>query len=189
MPHILDRPEDADDGFARQIAGALRPAARNVKVQVQFNPNRVGRYKLLGFRKHRLKKEDFRNDSVDAAELAAAEAGNAIYQFEPLPQGSGDIGTVSVRFQDAESGRMIEREWPIPYVSRIPRLEEAAASLRLASAAALLGEKLMGSQIGESVDMAHLGKLVNSLPSEVPSDQRVRELVEMTNQAREMGGE
>ena len=41
----------------------------------------------------------------------------------------------------------------------------------------------------ESVDMARLGKLVNRLSGEIPSDQRVKDLVEMTNKAREMGGE
>ncbi|NNE94052.1 MAG: DUF3520 domain-containing protein, partial [Verrucomicrobiales bacterium] len=69
--YLLDQPEDADSGFAKQIAGALRPSAKNVKIQVEFNPERVGRYKLLGFEKHRLKKEDFRDDKVDAAEMAA----------------------------------------------------------------------------------------------------------------------
>jgi len=187
--YFLDRPEDADDGFARQIAGALRPAARNVKVQVHFNPDRVGRYKLYGFNKHLLKKEDFRDDSVDAAELAAAEAGNAIYQFEPLPEGSGDIGTVSVRFQDTGSGQMIERQWTIPYAPRTPRLEDSAASLRLASGAALLGEKLQGSAIGEAVEMADLGSLLSGLPGEFPADQRVTDLMHMANKARELSGE
>ncbi len=52
--YLLDSLEAADDGFARQIAGALRPSAKNVKVQIEFNPKRVGRYKLLGFEKHLL---------------------------------------------------------------------------------------------------------------------------------------
>ncbi len=111
--YLLDSAEDASAGFAEQIAGALRPAAKNVKVQVEFNPDRVGRYKLLGFEKHLLKQEDFRNDKVDAAEMAAAEAGVAMYQFEAKPDGRGDIGSVSVRFQDLATGTMIERRWPI----------------------------------------------------------------------------
>ena len=49
--YLLDPIEATDDGFAKQIAGALRPAAKNVKVQIEFNPLRVGRYKLLGFEK------------------------------------------------------------------------------------------------------------------------------------------
>jgi Mg-chelatase subunit ChlD len=115
--YLLDSWEAADAGFARQIAGALRPSAKNVKVQVEFNPLRVGRYKLLGFEKHLLNQEDFRNDSVDAAEMAAAEAGVAMYQFEAKPDGEGDVGSVSVRFQDLSTGQMIEHRWPIPYES------------------------------------------------------------------------
>ncbi len=142
--YFLDRPEDADAKFVRQLAGALRPAAKNVKVQVQFNPDRVTRYRLAGFEKHRLNKEDFRNDKVDAAEMAAAESGNALYQFEADPQGSGDIGAVSVRFLDTSSGQMVERRWPIPYQAKAPRLEEASPAMQLAATAGLLGEKLKG---------------------------------------------
>ena len=93
-----------DDGIARQLAGAFRPAAENVKVQVHFNQERVARYKLIGFEKDRLKTEDFRNDAVDAAEMAAEEAGVAIYQVEPILGGSGELGDVSVRFRDTASG-------------------------------------------------------------------------------------
>ncbi len=125
----------------RQIAGALRPSAKNVKVQVEFNPKRVGRYKLLGFEKHLLKQEDFRNDKVDAAEMAAAEAGVAIYQFEAKPDGEGDVGSVSVRFRDLSTGQMIENRWPIPYEADAPRCDQAAPSLRIATSAALLGSE------------------------------------------------
>ena len=52
--YLINRANDADAGFARQVAGALRPAAQNVKVQVIFNPDRVSKYRLLGFEKHRL---------------------------------------------------------------------------------------------------------------------------------------
>ena len=149
----------------------------------------MGRYKLHGFEKHRLRKEDFRDDSVDAGELAAEESGTAIYQVEVLPEGRGEIGTVSVRFQDTESGRMIERRWTIPYEAQVPRLEDSAASLRLAAGAAFLAEKLKGSPIGESIELARLGRLMNGLPSDFPSDKRVKELVQMTNQARELTGE
>ncbi len=60
--YLLNRPEDADESFAKQVAGALRPAAKNVKVQVLFNPERVEGFKLYGFEEHLLNKEDFRDD-------------------------------------------------------------------------------------------------------------------------------
>src|SRR5690606_26087698 len=76
---IIDSPEEADANFARQLAGAFRPAAKDVKVQVRFNPARVARYRLIGFEQHRLRTEDFRDNKIDAAELAAEEAANALY--------------------------------------------------------------------------------------------------------------
>ena len=70
--------------------------------------------------------------------MTAAEAGVAVYQFEAKPDGEGDIGSVSVRFQDLSTGQMVENRWPIPYVSNIPRIDQAAPSMRIAAVAALL---------------------------------------------------
>lgn len=184
--YLLDSFEDADVGFARQIAGALRPSAKNVKVQVEFNPKRVGRYKLLGFEKHILKKEDFRNDKVDAAEMAAAEAGVAMYRFEALPDGEGDVGSVSVRFRDLSTDQMIEHRWPIPYEADAPRADQAAPSLRIATSAALLAAKLRGEPLGESVDLQALSHLMSGLPDQDRSDQRVQQLQQMIEQARQL---
>ena len=186
--YLLDQPDDADEGFARQIAGALRPAAKNVKVQIEFNPKRVGNYKLLGFEKHRLKKEDFRNDKVDAAEMAAAEAGVAVYQFEAKPDGEGDVGSVSVRFRDMSTGQMVENRWPIPYEADAPRIDQAAPSLRIASTAALLAAKLKGEPLGGSVDLQTLSNVISALPDRQRNTKRVQELQQMINQARQVSG-
>ena len=186
--YLLDSLEAADDGFARQIAGALRPAAKNVKVQIEFNPKRVGRYKLLGFEKHRLNKEDFRNDAVDAAEMAAAEAGVAVYQFEAKPDGEGDVGSVSVRFRDLSTGQMVENCWPIPYEADAPRPEQAAPSLRIATSAALLAAKLRGEPLGESVDLKTLSDLIAGLPVLERSSVRIQQLHQMIHQARQISG-
>ena len=141
-----------DAHFAQQLAGAFRPAAENVKVQVNFNPQRVGKYKLLGFEKDRLKTEDFRNDAVDAAELAAEEAGVAIYQVETLPEGTGEIGEVSVRFRDAASGDMVERSWTIPNESSVSAFDRATPSMQLAGLSLLAAEKLRGGPLGDAID-------------------------------------
>ncbi len=186
--YLLDSPEAADDGFARQIAGALRPSAKNVKVQIEFNPKRVGRYKLLGFEKHLLKQEDFSNDKVDAAEMAAAEAGVAVYQFEAKPDGEGDVGSVSVRFRDLSTGQMIENRWPIPYEADAPRPDQAAPSLRIATSAALLAAKLRGEPLGESVDLKTLSNLIAGLPDRDRNATRVQQLQLMIQQARQVSG-
>ncbi len=183
--YLLDSLESADDGFARQIAGALRPSAKNVKVQVEFNPNRVGNYKLLGFEQHRLKQEDFRNDAVDAAEMTAEEAGVAVYQFEAKPDGEGDVGSVSVRFLDIATGEMVENRWPILYDADTPRPEQASSSLRLAMSAALFAAKLRGEALGQSVDLKTLSELVSGLPEQDRNAIRVQQLQQMLQQAQQ----
>jgi Mg-chelatase subunit ChlD len=184
--YLLDGEESSGGRFAQQIAGALRPSASNVKVQVEFNPKRVGQYKLLGFEKHLLQKEDFRNDAVDAAELAAAEAGVALYQFEAKPDGEGDIGSVSVRFRDLTTGQMVEHRWPIPYEAHAQRPDQASPSIRLATAAAMLAARLRGETLGETVDLRTLSDLIAGLPDAQQLDPRVQQLKAMIEQARQL---
>ena len=186
--YLLDRPEDADEGFARQIAGALRPAAMNVKVQIEFNPDRVASYKLLGFEKHRLNKEDFRDDSVDAAEIAAEEAGVAVYQFEPLAGGSGDVGTAFLRFRDMSSGEMVEKSWPITYAADTPRPDRADPSVQIASVAALFAAKLKGDALGASVNYGDLKQILSTLPAHFTGLERVQQLQQMIEQAGNLEG-
>ncbi|EMI43386.1 vWA domain-containing protein [Rhodopirellula sp. SWK7] len=184
--YLLDSIESTDDSFVKQIAGALRPSAKNVKVQVEFNSNRVGRYRLLGFEKHRLNREDFRNDAVDAAEMAAEEAGVAVYEFEAMSDGEGDVGSVSVRFQDLSTGRMIENRWPIPYQADTPRLAESRSSMQIAASAALLATKLRGEPQAETVELSDLYQMISSLPERSRQSSRVGELQQMIQQAQQL---
>lgn len=186
--YLLDNAEQVDGGFAQQIAGALRPSAKNVKVQVEFNPQRVRSYKLLGFEKHVLNKEDFRNDKVDAAELAAAEAGVALYHYEVLPDGVGDVGSVSVRFQDMATGLMVEKRWPIAYEPSTSRLDQANSSMKLATSAVLFAAHLKGEPLGENVDLQSIAETLGSLDSSYSNLDRVQQLRQMVESARQIAG-
>jgi hypothetical protein len=177
--YIVDRAEDADASFAKQLAGAFRPAAENVKVQVRFNPARVAKYKLIGFEEHRLKKEDFRNDAVDAAEMAAEEAGNALYQIEALPQGEGEVGEVSVRFRDVASGQMVERTWTIPYEAQAASFDKATPSIQLAGLAAFAAEKLRGAPMADAVDFQQLAPVMAKVRARYANSKPVAELESM----------
>lgn len=167
--------------FAKQLAGAFRPAAENVKVQVRFNPERVGHYKLIGFEKDRLKTEDFRNDAVDAAEMAAEEAGVAVYQIEPLPDGSGEIGEVSVRFRDTAAGSMVERSWTISHDPNAPAFDRAVPSMQLAGLATLAAGKLRGGPAADAIDFRKLADVRARVKQAFGGSPRVAELLEMIN--------
>lgn len=186
--YFINGPQDADEGFARQLAGAFRPAAENVKMQVRFNPARVGNYRLIGFEKHRLNQEDFRNDKVTAAQLAAEEAAVALYQVQVLPEGEGEVGEVFVRFRDPSNGRMVEQSWTIPYDAQAPALDKAPPSMQLAATAAMLAEKLRGGPAGDAVDLNALAPVVDSLRGDYARQERVQELIAMFEEARRMTG-
>ncbi|HVS54594.1 MAG TPA: von Willebrand factor type A domain-containing protein [Opitutaceae bacterium] len=187
--YVLNSPADADAGFAQQLAGAFRPAAENVKVQVRFNPARVASYRLIGFEQHRLREEDFRNDKVDAAELAADEAAVALYQVEPLPQGEGELGEVFVRFRDAASGAMVERSWTMTYEPQARAFDRATPSMQLAGTAGLLAEKLRGDTAQTQFKLADLAPVVNALRNSYANQPRVQELATMFAQLRRLSGE
>jgi Mg-chelatase subunit ChlD len=171
--------DEKNDSFAKQLAGAFRPAAENVKVQVIFNPQRVGKYKLIGFEKDLLKTEDFRNDSVDAAELAAEEAGVAIYQVESLPQGSGEIGEISVRFRNAASGEMVERSWTIPHEEKATAFDRAAPSMQLAGLSLLAAEKLRGGPMADAIDFKQFAQQRSLVKQFYGSSKRVADMLQV----------
>jgi len=182
--YIVNDPKDADANFAKQLAGAFRPAAENVKVQVHFNPDRVSRYKLIGFEKHRLNTEDFHNDAVDAAELAADEAGVALYQVETRPNGSGEIGEVSVRFRDTTAGHMVENTWTIPHDEKTPAFDQARPSIQLATLSMLAAEKLRGGPLAEATDFTTLSPVISRVKNYYSTSSRVGELTDMTGKLR-----
>ena len=187
--YILDSPEAADAGFARQIAGALHPAAQNVKVQVRFNPARVGSYRLIGFENHRLQEQDFRNDQVAAAALAGGEAAVAMYEVQPLPQGEGELGEVYVRFRDTATGAQVERSWTMAYDPSAPALDRASPSMQLAGAAALVAEKLQGGAAFGLIKLSQLAPEMATARAAYAHEKRVQEFWAMVEQMRRISPE
>ncbi len=167
--------------LAKQLAGAFRPAAENVKIQVKFNPQRVGSYKLIGFEKDRLKTEDFRNDSVDAAELAADESGTALYQVEPLPNGSGEIGELFVRFRDTATGEMVERSWTIPYESQAPSIDKAQPSMQLAALSLLAAQKLQPGPLADAINFRDLAPTIAAVKQAFARSPQAQQMITLIN--------
>ena len=142
---FLNSPEDAAKDFAAKLAGALQIAAADVKVQVEFNPDRVIAYRQIGYAKHQLTKEQFRDNTVAAGEIAAQEAGNALYTIETNPAGDGPVATVHVRYRIPGTSDYREQSWDVPYTGSAPALEQTSAAMRLAAVAAAFSEWLAAS--------------------------------------------
>jgi Mg-chelatase subunit ChlD len=181
---FLNDLSSVDEMFSRKLAGALRPAAADLKVQIEFNPERVELYRQVGFEKHQLKKEYFRDNSIDAAEIAAAEAGNALYVVKVNPRGKGDLGVFRIRYKEPETGAYKEREWPLAYRREVVAFADSSSAMRLAVHAASFAEWLSESPYGAGFESeeaeADLRVLRNEFPAEAPVDR----LSKMIGQAR-----
>jgi Mg-chelatase subunit ChlD len=185
---FINTPEAAATEFAGQLAGALRVAASDVKVQVEFNPKRVRAYRQVGYAKHQLKKEQFRDNTVDAAEIGAAEAGNALYVIDVDPRGEGDVGIARARFKVPGTAEYREHEWTIPFQAPAPAMEQASSSLRLAATAAAFSEWLAQSPYAAEVSTDRLLALINGIPPIYGADPRPAKLESMIRQAKSISG-
>jgi len=109
--YYLDSLEEAQKVLIDQMNGTLVTIAKDVKIQVEFNPGRVAAYRLIGYEKRMLKKEDFNNDKKDAGEIGAGHTVTALY--EVIPAGGGEIP--APRVDDLKYQQPAE-EKPVRYV-------------------------------------------------------------------------
>lgn len=185
---FVNTPLAAATEFAGQLAGALKVAASDVKVQVEWNPRRVTVWRQIGYAKHQLKKEQFRDNTVDAAEIAAAEAGNALYTVQVNPRGEGPIGTVRVRFRVPGTSDYREHEWTVPYDGAAKPLEQAGATIRLAATASAFSEWLAASPFAGEVTPDRLLAYLAGVPEQYAADPRPKQLEWMIRQAKSVAG-
>ncbi|MBL7556460.1 MAG: von Willebrand factor type A domain-containing protein [Bdellovibrionaceae bacterium] len=87
----IDNSKEADKVFVNQLAGTLYTMAKDVKVQIEFNPKVVHSYRLVGYENRMLNKEDFANDKVDAGEMGAGHSVTALYEIEWKGKAPSDI--------------------------------------------------------------------------------------------------
>ena len=94
----IDTRREAEKLLVDQVNGTLVTVAKDVKIQVDFNPARVASYRLIGYENRLLKKEDFNDDQVDAGEIGAGHTVTALYEIVPVGAETG--ATTGVRSVD-----------------------------------------------------------------------------------------
>ena len=185
---FINSPEEAGTEFAAKLAGALQVAAQDVKVQVEFNPQRVISWRQIGYAKHQLTKEQFRDNSVIAAEIAAQEAGNALYAVETRPDGIGPVATVYVRYRVPGTQEVTERSWAVDYDRTAPALENSSPAMRLAATASAFSEWLAASPFAQEVTPDELLKDLSGVPEVYGADSRPMKLATMIREAKSIAG-
>jgi len=81
---FIDTLNEAHKVFVDQVAGTLFTIAKDVKIQVEFNPARVAEYRLIGYETRLLNRTDFNNDKVDAGDIGSGHTVTALYEITPV---------------------------------------------------------------------------------------------------------
>ncbi len=196
--HYVDHLRAARKIFALDLTATLQVIARDVKIQVVFDPAAVSRYRLLGYENRRLEREDFADDRKDAGEIGAGHAVSALYEIK-LTTRPADLGTVRVRYKaprrtsgdiDAQTeggaSTLIEKILPRSIVGR--SLASASPPARLSLLAASFAEKLRGSYWVRNLSYGEILALHDGLDHQLAEQPEVRELRSLIVQAERLDG-
>lgn len=162
----IDTLNEARKVFVEQMSGTLITIAKDVKIQVEFNPAQVSAYRLIGYENRLLRKEDFNDDKKDAGDIGAGHTVTALYEIVPagksvnlpgvdplkyqsVPRPSGDsqatreVMTIKLRYKQPEgdTSRLLE----IPATDNQMTYSTASPDFKFASAVAAFGMVLRDS--------------------------------------------
>ena len=160
----IDTLNEAQKVLVDELSSTMLTIAKDVKIQIEFNPAVVAEYRLLGYENRLLKREDFNNDKIDAGEIGAGHTVTAIYEIalagghgqrvEPLRYQSGEnhaghgneIAFLRLRYKAPGGDTSKLLEWAINKSEIHPELAAATADFRFAAAVAGFGQLLRGGK-------------------------------------------
>lgn len=171
---------EAKKVFGTEFLGKLFTVAKDVKFQVEFNPEKIASYRLVGYEKRKLDNEDFNDDTKDAGEVGAGQSVTVLYEVIPagvkssmMPAGSDlkysarkgndsdEILTVRIRYKepDGDTSKLIEL--PVTEEAYVP-FAQASDDVRFASALAAFGQTLKDSKFKGNITMDEVIKIAKA---------------------------
>ena len=198
----IDSLTEAQRVLVSQREATLRTIAKDVKIQVEFNPAVVSEYRLIGYENRMLEREDFNNDRIDAGEIGAGHTVTALYEIalkgsggelvEPLRYGkepptamTGDeLAFLRLRYKRPEDGmqaksRLIEQ--PVRVAAMHEAMAQASAAFRLAAAVAGYGQLLGGGEYTGEFSYRDVVALASSAGSVDPEAGNFLQLVKLAD--------
>ena len=159
----IDTLAEANKVLANEAGSALITIAKDVKIQVEFNPDTIAEYRLIGYETRALKRQDFNNDKVDAGEIGAGHSVTDIYELTPVGSpaitndplryvterleqttGSDEFAFVKIRHKLPNADKSTLQTFPIGK-GHERRLKQASDDMRFAAAVAAVGQKIRGN--------------------------------------------
>jgi Ca-activated chloride channel homolog len=182
----IDTMEEARKVFVEDLVATLQTIALDAKVQVDFNPDTVAAYRLLGYENRAVADQDFRSESVDAGEMGPGHSATAVYALHLRAGASGRLATVQLRWQDPTSRQPVEINGNVNTWDLSTRFDETDAHYRLAVVAAQYAEILRGSPWAQTTSLAQVARSAHKLASLLPEDSDVAEFAKLTARAAEI---
>ena len=186
----IDNLNEAQKVLVDEMNSTLMTIAKDVKIQVEFNPALVSEYRLIGYENRQLKREDFNNDKVDAGEIGAGHTVTAIYEialvgskgnrieelrYQPTVEtsiNSNELAHLRVRYKQPDSDKSQLLEWPITQDQQLASLQEASNAFRFSTAVAGFAQQLRGGQYLEEFGYPQIFELARAARGDDPFGYR-----------------
>lgn len=186
---------EAQKLFVDDLTSTLQAIALDAKIQVDFNPEVVAYYRLIGYENRDVADQDFRNNAVDAGEIGTGHSATALYavMFRPNADGpvlsfvEGRIATVQLRWEDPDSHQVSEINGNFNTWDLAQRFEDADPRYQLAVLTAQYAELLRHSPWTRGTSAHDFTNHVNGLARLLRDDAEVDEFVSLVNRAERIG--
>lgn len=198
----IDNEKEAKKVLQRQLSSTLATVAQDVKIQVEFNPNTVKEYRLLGYENRMLKQEDFNNDQVDAGDIGAGHTVTALYEIIPNGQTgwlnesrykaqttakqdakNTEYAFLNLRYKKPNEQNSILLNQPISVQSK--SLFESNSDTQFAIAVASYGQKLQGGKYSANQTWDDILKLAKHSQLPDPFEMRA-EFIDLVGIAKSL---
>lgn len=199
----IDTLQEARKVLVEEMGSTLMTIARDVKIQIEFNPAQVAEYRLIGYENRLLKREDFANDKVDAGDIGAGHEVTALYELTPvgssatrLPAlryaneaassgGGNEIANLKLRYKRPGEDRSVLIETP---VQRSSLRVVASEPMHMAASVAAFADALRGASQYDGWGWEQIAAAARGLKQADPTGQRA-EFVRLVERAKAQIGE
>lgn len=163
----IDNMQEANRFLVKEFKGSMFAIAKDVKIQIEFNPKHVQNFRLIGYENRKLRNEDFTNDAIDAGELGSGHTVTALYEIIPIGVKSdfsidpidlkyaktkvennelaNELATIKFRYKKPDGNKSIEMVQTIE--NKAINLENCSEDFKFCSAVAWFGLKLRDSKL------------------------------------------
>jgi Ca-activated chloride channel family protein len=182
----VDDMDEARRLFIDELTGTLQTIAMNAKVQVDFNPEVVVRYRLVGFENRAVADDQFRDNRVDAGEIGAGHTVTALYEVKLYPEAYGRIATVFLRWEDPDTRAVTELSQDFNTDQMAYDFRETSPYFQRAVIVAEFAEILKQSYWAEDGSLDSVLREAERVSELFHRDEVMQEFVELIRQARRL---